>query len=181
MSKKIRIARTPEGDDIIARFSDQFLALTGFEYPPSHSQWLEILEGQADFSPTQARQWIGEKAHTRKADGTLDPEDFSTSDASGEFPTATQTLMRQLRKNFTEEDRPAGEWCVIFGRAHIPPKPLSHMTFSNRRRGKKGKRIRCIEPSSQRYSVHKDDLPSGTKTLPLRDDIIRDHNAKPSA
>ena len=55
MSKKIRVVRTKKGDDIMARFSDQFLALTGFEYPPSRSQWLEILEGQADFSPTQAR------------------------------------------------------------------------------------------------------------------------------
>jgi hypothetical protein len=150
-----------------------------FPPPKDRASWFAVLS-RAGFDQRQMRQAYGKLPATLEPDGDLDPEDFSTLHATGQFPTFSQTMMDGLERaakqdgeSFTEEDRPAGEWCLIFALETKPPKKLTGQTFFNRRTGKTGRRIRAIETSSRRYKIHRDDLPSGTKSEPQRNDIIK--------
>lgn len=184
----IRNRPTDESQRLLNQFANEFYELTGVEWPPQNrAQWLDVFI-RAGYSQTQARQAYGDVVTTAEHDGTLDADDLSTSESSGDNPTFTPTMMAGLREAalrdggyFTEEDRQSGEWCIIFGMERDPPTALSRQAFSMRRRGTKGKLIRCIESKPQRYKVHIDDLPSGTKSLPLRNDIVRNHGKDPSA
>ncbi len=63
------------------------------------------------------------------------------------------------------EYRPSREWRIIFG-IDTP------QTFRNRTNGI-GDLIRTIKnETGRKYRIHLDDLPAGTKSLPLRQDKI---------
>ena len=69
------------------------------------------------------------------------------------------------------EYRPSREWRIIFG-IDTP------QTFRNRTNGI-GDLIRTIKnETGRKYRIHLDDLPAGTKSLPLRNDIIARTKAK---
>ncbi len=75
-------------------------------------------------------------------------------------------------KFFTDDVRPAIEWCVIFGHERKDKKPITPRTFHNRINGLKGKSIRCKFSGSEGYRIYVDHLPPGTKTRASRDEIV---------
>jgi hypothetical protein len=170
---------------MLEAFKTEFYELTGMEFPPQNrGQWLAVFT-RAGFDQTQARQALGELPVTRQPDGSLDAVDISTAAASGEYPTFIQTLMDGLRAAatadggyFTEEYRGSGDWCVIMGYWDDPPEKLRRQTFRNRTNDI-GTLIRTIKNAKgTKYKIHLDDLPAGTKSLPLRNDIIARTKAK---
>ena len=183
-SKGVRLRNSEADKQALEPYERRFYELTGIEFPPKdRAAWLAVLS-RAGFDQRQMRQALGELPATLEPDGDLDPADFSTLHATGQNPTFSQTLMDALERAakldggfFTEESRRAGEWCVIFGRETKPPKALTRQMFHNRGTGKKGLRIRAIETSSQRYKIHIDDLPSGAKSEPQRNDIIKNSSS----
>lgn len=88
LSSKILIVRNL-GDD--QEFQDEFLELTGVEYPPkTNNQWMDILLN-AGFSQQEARQFLRYNGYP-----PLAQQDVSCLASDGS-PTFTQTLMSGLR------------------------------------------------------------------------------------
>jgi hypothetical protein len=77
----------------------------------------------------------------------------------------TTTEEKLPRGEFTEEDRPSGDWATILD--------VSGQTFRNRMtRSAKGPTWRISEVAPQRYVIHLDDLPSELRSKRLRDDKL---------
>lgn len=98
------------------------------------------------------------------------------ADGSGKSGNEQALLPEPPDKNeYTEESRPCHEWCAILARMNRGVK-LSKPTFYNWKKGAPPK-IRAILVEGQKWRLHIDDLPDGTKSKPQRAKIVADHKA----